>query len=162
LNGPAGFTGATRSKLKGPIFRLGLLNLAPRTVRFTNFWGFAVIPISYDSALLNKIKSKKKIVKKPNTNWYAKALIYKRMLDNRVVASKAELARKEGISRARITQILNLFNLAPEIRNHLNYIADRKDLKILTERRLREITKIKDHLQQIRKFRELTNQEDKP
>ena len=84
------------------------------------------------------------------------------MLDKGVVSSKAELARKESISRARITQILNLLKLAPEIRNHLMTIEDEKDFKILTERRLREIAKIKNPLRQIKKFRELTNQVDKP
>ena len=84
------------------------------------------------------------------------------MLDRGAVKSKAELARKEGLSRARVTQILNLLNLAPEIRNYLMTIEDEKDCKILTERRLREIAKMKDNLKQIRMFRELMNQADKP
>jgi hypothetical protein len=62
-----------------------------------------------------------------------------------VVKNSAELARKEGLSRARVTQI----------RNYLMTIADRKDLKILTERRLREIAKVKDQPKQIRRLREL-------
>jgi hypothetical protein len=124
--------------------------------------GFAVIPISYNPALLNKNKPKKKIVKKPKINWFVKAMVYKEMLEKGAVKNSAELARKEGLSRARVTQILNLTKLAPEIRNYLMTIADRKDLKILTERRLREIAKIKDHLKQIRRFRELMNQVVKP
>jgi len=112
--------------------------------------------------LLNKNKPKKKKFKKPKINWYTKATVYKEMLEKGVVKNSAELARKEGLSRARVTQILNLTKLAPQIRNYLMTIADRKDLKILTERRLREIAKIKDHLKQIRRFRELTNQVDKP
>ena len=49
----------------------------------------------------------KKMADKPNTNWYSKALRTKQILDNRVVGSKAEPARKEGVSRAGVTQILN-------------------------------------------------------
>ncbi len=146
---------------------MGLLNLAPRSMRCTNF--FPVIVIPFNPSLFKKITSKPKIeksLKKPKrvltVDWYAKALVYKRMLDNGVVASKAELARKESVSRARVTQILNLMNLAPEIRNYLMTIADRKYLKILTERRLREIVKITKHQLQLKRFRELLKQVDKP
>jgi hypothetical protein len=134
--------------------------LAPRTGRYTN--QSVIIPVPYNPVLLSKNKSKKKIVKKSKTNWYTKAMVYKEMLEKGVVINLAELARKEGLSRARVTQILNLTKLAPEIQNYLMTTTDRKDLKILTERRLREITKMKDPLKQIRKFQELTNQEDKP
>ena len=72
-------------------------------------------------------------------------MVYKEMLEKGVVKNSAELARKEGLSRARVTQILNLFKLAPEIQNYLMTITDRKDLKILNERRLRIIAKITNH-----------------
>jgi uncharacterized protein YjiS (DUF1127 family) len=134
--------------------------VAPRTGRYTNQQITA--PIPYNPALLNKNKPKKKIVKKPNTDWYAKALVYKEMLDKGIANSKANLARKEGVTRARVTQILNLTKLAPEIQNYLMTIEDRKDLKILTERRLRKIANIKNHQLQIRRFRELLKQMDKP
>lgn len=136
-------------------------------MRCTNFSPVIVTP--YNPSLFNKITSKPKIeksLKKPKrvltVNWYAKALVYKEMLEKGVVKNSVELAREEGLSRARVTQILNLTKLAPQIRNYLMTIADRKDLKILTERRLREIAKMKDHLKQIRRFRELKNQVDKP
>jgi hypothetical protein len=129
-------------------------------MRCTNFSPVIVTP--YNPSLFNKITSKPKIEKSLKVNWYAKALVYKEMLEKGVVKNSAELAREEGLSRARVTQILNLTKLAPQIRNYLMTIADRKDLKILTERRLREIAKMKDHLKQIRRFRELKNQVDKP
>ena len=79
-----------------------------------------------------------------------------------IAKNKAEIARIEGVSRARVTQILNLINLAPEIRNYLNFTADQNDLKILTERRLRKIANIKNHQLQLKRFRELLKQVDKP
>jgi hypothetical protein len=57
-------------------------------------------------------------------------MVYKEMLEKGVVKNSAKLARKEGLSRARVTQILKLTKLAPQIRNYLMTIADRKDLKI--------------------------------
>jgi hypothetical protein len=122
--------------------------------------------IPFNPSLFKKITSKPKIeksLKKPKrvltVDWYAKAQVYKRMLDNGVVGNKAELARKESVSRARVTQILNLMNLAPEIRNYLMTIEDRKNL---TERRLREIVKKTNHQLQLKRFRELLKQVDKP
>ena len=117
--------------------------LTPRTGRYTNQQ--ITLPILYNLALLNKNKPKKKIVKKSKIYWFTKAMVYKEMLEKGVVKNSAELARKEGLSRARVTQILNLFKLAPEIQNYLMTITDRKDLKILNERRLRIIAKITNH-----------------
>ncbi len=77
------------------------------------------------------------------------------MLSMGVAKNKAEIARIEGVSRARVTQILNLINLVPEIRNYLKFTTDQNDLKTLTERRLRKIAKIKNHKIQIEKFKEL-------
>jgi len=93
----------------------------------------------------------------PNSkiDWYGKAVEYQKMLSMGVAKNKAEIARIEGVSRARVTQILNLINLASEIRDYLNDTADQNDLKILTERRLRKIAKINNHQLQIEKFQEL-------
>lgn len=82
------------------------------------------------------------------------------MLSMGVAKNKAEIARIEGVSRARETQILNLINLVPEIRNYLNFTADQNDLKILTERRLRKIAKIKNHKLQIENFQELLQEKN--
>jgi len=100
-------------------------------------------------------KEPQKSPPKPKMDWYGKALEYQKMLSMGVAKNKAEIARIEGVSRARLTQILNLMNLAPEIRNHLNFAAGQNDLKTLTERRLRKIAKIKNHKLQIEIFQEL-------
>ena len=131
--------------------------MAPRTGRYTN--QLVTIPIPYNPLLFPDKKPGTKIKKRRSvlstTNWYQKALKYQRMLHSGIVKSKAELARKEGLSRARVTQILNLINLAPEIQNYLMITTDRKDLKILTERRLRDLTKITDCKKQTQEFRQL-------
>lgn len=92
---------------------------------------------------------------KPRIDWYGKAVEYQNMLSMGIAKNKAEIARIEGISRARVTQILNIINLAPEIREYLNCTADQNELKILTERKLRKIVKIKSHQLQIENFQEL-------
>lgn len=44
-----------------------------------------------------------------------KAQAWRAMLESCEVASQAEIARREGVSRARVTQVIGLLRLAPEI-----------------------------------------------
>jgi len=100
-------------------------------------------------------KESKTSPSKPKIDWYGKAIEYQKMLSIGVAKNKAEIARIEGVSRARVTQILNLINLAPEIRNYLNSTAAQNDRKHLTERQLRKIAKIESHKLQIEKLQKL-------
>jgi hypothetical protein len=72
------------------------------------------IAIPFNHSLFQK-KLKKSSVQVPNqtrtsfrTDWYAIAHKYKEMLESRAVKNQAEIARKEGISRAMVTKIMNL------------------------------------------------------
>ena len=62
---------------------------------------------------------------------------YKQMIDNRQVKNQSDLARKFGVSRVRIHQILNLSKLNPLIIQELERLGDPLKLKIITERMLR-------------------------
>ncbi|MGB2783248.1 MAG: hypothetical protein WBC45_04825 [Atribacterota bacterium] len=59
------------------------------------------------------------------------------MIDNNQVKNQADLARKLGISRARVTHILNLLKLDSTIIQKLGKFGDPLKSKIITERRLR-------------------------
>ena len=61
------------------------------------------------------------------------------MIDSGKVKNQAELAKIKGISRARVTQILNLLNLDKNIIDNLNKIGDLMDKKFTSERELRKI-----------------------
>ena len=61
------------------------------------------------------------------------------MLDSGKCESRAELARKLGVSRVRVTQVLNLLNIYPKILIRLQELGDPLDGQIVTERKLREI-----------------------
>ncbi|KQC14319.1 MAG: hypothetical protein APR63_14565 [Desulfuromonas sp. SDB] len=63
------------------------------------------------------------------------------MIDSGVVRNQADLARKLGISRARVTQILNLLKLDPLIIQELEKIGDLMDRRIVTERKMRGMMK---------------------
>ena len=62
---------------------------------------------------------------------------YKQMIDNNQVKNQSELARKLGISRARVTQILRLLKLNSLIIQKLEKLADPLKSKIISERMLR-------------------------
>jgi len=62
---------------------------------------------------------------------------YKHMIDKGQVKNQSGLARKLGISRVRICQILNLLKLSPLIIQELEKLGDPLKSKIMTERMLR-------------------------
>lgn len=62
---------------------------------------------------------------------------YKQMIDNGQVKNQSGLARKLGISRVRICQILNLLKLDSLIIQELEKFGDPLKSKIITERMLR-------------------------
>ena len=59
------------------------------------------------------------------------------MIDNRQVKNQSDLARKLGISRVRIHQILSLLKLNSLIIRKLEKLGDPLKSKIITERMLR-------------------------
>ena len=67
------------------------------------------------------------------------------MLDLGQAESQADLARILGVSRAKVTQMMNLLELDEEIQEFILGLEDSNErLKVLTERRLRQISKIID------------------
>ena len=59
------------------------------------------------------------------------------MIDNEQVKNQSNLARKLGVSRARVTQILNLLKLDSLIIQELEKFGDPLKSEIITERMLR-------------------------
>jgi hypothetical protein len=57
------------------------------------------------------------------------------MINLREAKNQAELARIKGISRARVTQILNLLKLDKNIIDNLEQIGDPMDRKVIRELR---------------------------
>jgi hypothetical protein len=89
----------------------------------------------------------------------ALAIRFDRLLFDGVVGDLTELARLAHVTQPRMTQVMNLLHLAPDIQEdilHLPPIKVGKDT--LTERDLRSITQLRDWRKQReawRNFREL-------
>jgi hypothetical protein len=69
-----------------------------------------------------------------------KAIDWEKMLDDGEVESLSEIAEKEGLTRARVTQIMNLLKLPPDWKDFLlglNDHNDHKEIRKYSERTLR-------------------------
>jgi len=83
------------------------------------------------------------------TRLMALAIKFQGMVDNKEVHDYADLARLGYVTRARITQIMNLLLLAPDIQEHLLSLPSSVPVR---ERHLRAIVAIVDWLEQRRLF----------
>lgn len=71
----------------------------------------------------------------------ALAIRFDQLIRDRVVADQAELARLGNVSRARMTQIMDLLQLAPELQELLLFLPNSSTKrKEVTERTLRPIS----------------------
>ncbi len=72
--------------------------------------------------------------------------------------TQADLAREMGVSRVRITQIMSLLRLAPEIQDQLLRMTDQRAIRFFSENRLRPLTQIDDSARQLAEFQNLLAQ----
>ena len=72
----------------------------------------------------------------------ALAIKFQEMIHRGEVRDYADLARLGYVTRARITQIMNLLNLAPDIQEEVLDLAASVDNRAPAERQIRSITKI--------------------
>jgi hypothetical protein len=80
-----------------------------------------------------------KIGKRQYRNPIYLAKEWQKTLDNGEYASHAALARHLKVSKARITQIMNLLKLSPEAIEIIDSLGDPISGPILTERKLRKV-----------------------
>ena len=79
-----------------------------------------------------------------------KAIEWRDLLDSGKIATQADIARREGITRARVTQVMGMLRFAPEIREKILTMPDATHQPLITERVLRPIGTITEYSGQIR------------
>ncbi len=89
------------------------------------------------------------------TKLMALAIRMEGLLQEGVAKDYADLARLGGVSRSRITQILNLRNLAPALQERLLQLPEGGNAHGLTEGALRQISGLVDWREQIVRFNHL-------
>jgi hypothetical protein len=88
----------------------------------------------------------------------ALAIQFDQMIRDGVVADQAELARLGHVSRARLTQIMNLLHLAPDIQEAVLFLpAATRGHDAVTERTLRKVGAEADWRLQRQIWRELVS-----
>jgi hypothetical protein len=84
-----------------------------------------------------------------------KAIEWQALLETGKITNQAEIARREGITRARVTQVMGMLRLAPEIQQRILSMPDVARRPPVTERMLRPIENIADYHVQLREFHNL-------
>jgi len=69
-----------------------------------------------------------------------------------VAPSQTAIARREGITRARVTQIMSLLRLAPAIQEHILAMSETALRTTISERVLRPIAQLRDPRTQMAEF----------
>ncbi len=69
--------------------------------------------------------------------------------------TRSALARRLKLDPSRVTQILNVLNLAPQIQDYVRSLEPTKHRNPLTDRDWMRLARIRDHVSQEREFRRL-------
>ena len=84
-----------------------------------------------------------------------KAIEWKVLIESGKIATQAEIARQEGITRARVIQVMGMLRLAPEIQEHIlsmPVLVPRPSVSELALRPIEPITDCRDQLREFYKF----------
>jgi hypothetical protein len=84
-----------------------------------------------------------------------KAIEWQALLESGEARNQAAIARRESITRARVTQVMGMLRLAPEIQEHILSMPDMVRRPAVTERSLRPIAEL-DAEDQAGAFKSLT------
>lgn len=117
------------------------------------------VPVDRVVSALPEPRGKPKPPKKPETSRVVELLQmakeWQRQLEAGDVDTQAEITRREGITRARVTQVMAMLRLAPEIQQSILSMPDTVRRPIITERALRPIAQTADLDDQRLRFQEL-------
>jgi DNA-directed RNA polymerase sigma subunit (sigma70/sigma32) len=94
---------------------------------------------------------KEKIYESP----LAEAKRYQNLLNDPLINNQSDIARDLGITRARVSQVMSLLRLAPEIQKTLLGFEDQKMIKFFSEYRLRPLLTISNSNQQVKEFKKM-------
>ncbi|MBI5119309.1 hypothetical protein HZA56_22805 [Candidatus Poribacteria bacterium] len=89
------------------------------------------------------------------TELLKKAVEWQALLDSGKMASQAEIARQEGITRARVTQVMGMLRLTPEIQEQILTMPHGICRPPISERMLRPVAAIIGSHNQVREFHKL-------
>ena len=83
------------------------------------------------------------------------ALKWQGMLNIDASLSQSQLAVRQGVSRARVCQVMRLLSLPKKIQSELLKLKNAADIRFFSERRMRDIALLPDQQSQLKAFTEL-------
>ncbi len=83
---------------------------------------------------------------------------YENLFKDPFVQIQSDIAREMGITRARVSQIMALLKLAPEIQRELLALQEQRAIRFFSEHRLRPLLNIKKPSLQIHEFNKMKEQ----
>ena len=121
-----------------------------------------LVPSSQVISAIPTPRGKPKPPKVPRTpavvEFLRKALEWQALLESGEAESQGDIAKREGISRPRVNQIMRLARLAPKIQEQLLRLTDQRTIRFFNENRLRPLTQIDDPARQLEEFQRLLAQ----
>jgi hypothetical protein len=90
-----------------------------------------------------------------------KAVTWQALLESGDMISRADLARHEGVTRARVTQIMGMLRLDSKIQEHILNMSDVICRPALTERALRPIAQLNGAREQFAAFSKLVGKDER-
>lgn len=93
-------------------------------------------------------------------NLLQRALSWEQAIREGSAANRAEIAQVEGITRARVSQVMRLLDLAEEIQKEI--LDEARTGPIPTERQLRQLARVRPHDLQLVRYRRLVAELDPP
>ena len=127
-------------------------------------WGaepYVVDPIIFPSGILSTVVSALSHCpeeRQARLHPYHQARSWLQEIKNAPHITKAEIASREGISRARVTQIMNLLKLPEKIQRDVLDLHARLGIGSFSERRLRQLLTYPDRESQLRGWQELVRE----
>jgi hypothetical protein len=127
-------------------------------------WGaqpFIVHPIPFPIGILNDLATAAEdetLVHQPLMRPLLLAHSWRQQMNRDALLTKARIAAREGISRARVTQVMNLLRLPEAIQKELRCPPAPLQIHSFSERRLRSILVGGDEAAQARRWRLLVDE----
>jgi len=87
-----------------------------------------------------------------------KALEWQALLASGEAKNQSDIAKREGISRVRVCQVMCLLRLAPEIQQYILSMPETTRRSVITERSLRPLAHLEDVTDQKARFQKLISE----
>ncbi len=121
------------------------------------------VPASQVISAVPPPRGKPKLPKVPRTpsvvEFLRKALEWQALLTSGEATSQSDIARREGISRVRVCQVMWMLRLAPEIQQYVLAMPETVRRPAISERALRPIAQLEDVRDQMLRFQKMLGKE---